>query len=192
MPEHHHPPIGWNGAWQPDPASMAALTTIAVGQRIQVVKRAPAGHVAARYPATRVATMAPAPWVEVVAVWVVPDVVVAGLEFVPGDTVREFFSAEHPFNAFAVISPAGELRGWYGNVTYPATIETIDGMPTLVWHDLYLDVVILPDGGEFMLDDDELSASGIPASDPGVCRSHRGCPTAPDRHHSAAGARSSS
>ena len=92
--------------------------------------------------------------------------VVAGLEFCPGDTVREFFSASHPFNAFAVMSPEGTLRGWYGNVTYPATNETIDGEPTLVWHDLYLDVVMLPDGSQILLDDDELAASGIPANDP--------------------------
>jgi len=166
MPEHRHPPVGWNGTWQSDPASIAAMMEIPLGATVQVVKRAPEGHEATSYPAIRVHTAAPAPWIELVAVWVVPDVVVAGLEFVPGDTIREFFSAEHPYNAFAVISPEGTLRGWYGNVTYPATIETIDGVQTLVWHDLYLDVVTLPGGGQSMLDDDELSASGIPASDP--------------------------
>lgn len=165
MPEYQHPPTGWNGDWQPDPASVTAIQAIPCGTTIQVVKRAPEGHEATRYPAVRVETAAPAPWIELDAVWVVPDVVVAGLEFVPGDTIREFFSAEHPYNAFAVIAPDGELRGWYGNVTYPATIETIDGAVTLVWHDLYLDVVILPDGSLFRLDDDELAASGIPDAD---------------------------
>ena len=146
------------------------MAAIPVGDTMQVVKRAPDGHVATRYPATRVRTLAPVPWIELDAVWVVPDVEVAGLEFVPGDTIREFFSAEHPFNAFAVISPEGRMRGWYGNVTYPATIEDIDGVSSLVWHDLYLDVVILPGGGQFLLDDDELAESGIPANDPAFAR----------------------
>jgi hypothetical protein len=166
MPDHRHPPVGWNGTWQTDPASMSAMMAIPVDATIQVIKRAPDGCVATRYPATRVNTTAPEAWVEFIAVWVVPDVVVGGLEFVPGHTIREFFSAEHPFNAFAVISPEGILRGWYGNVTYPATIESIDGVQSLVWHDLYLDVVILPDGLQVLLDDDELDDSGIPASDP--------------------------
>jgi predicted RNA-binding protein associated with RNAse of E/G family len=142
------------------------MAAIPMGATVQVVKRAPEGHEATRYPAVRVSTAAPSPWIELVAVWVVPDVVVAGLEFVPGDTVREFFSAEHPFNAFAVISPEGVLRGWYGNVTYPTTVENIDGQQAVVWHDLYLDVVTLPDGRLELLDDDELADSGIPASDP--------------------------
>ena len=166
MSDHRHPPIGWNGAWQPDPSSVTAIQSIPLGATIQVVKRAPEGHESTRYPAVRVETTAPVPWIELDAVWVVPDVVVAGLEFVPGDTVREFFSAQHPFNAFAVISPEGSLRGWYGNVTYPATIELIDGVQTLVWHDLYLDVVALPDGSLFRLDDDELAESGIPNTEP--------------------------
>lgn len=163
---HRHPVIGWNGDWQPDPASITAFESIPIGATIEVMKRAPLGSEATRYPATRVATTAPAPWIEVIATWVVPDVVVAGLEFVPGDTIREFFSPTRPFNAFAVIAPEGGLRGWYGNVTYPATIEQVDGVLTLIWHDLYLDVVTLPDGSLFLLDDDELDESGIPASDP--------------------------
>lgn len=166
MNDHRHPPTGWDGDWQADPASLAAIQAIPVGATIEVVKRAPEGHEATRYPATRVETSAPSPWVELQAVWVVPDVVVAGLEFVPGDTIREFFSAAHPFNAFAVIAPDGTLRGWYGNVTYPATIENIAGESVLVWHDLYLDVVTLPDGSLVRLDDDELAASGLPVVDP--------------------------
>lgn len=168
MPDHHHPHhprVGWNGAWQPDPPSQDAFATIAPGTTLQVMKRAPDGSAATRYPATGVATAAPAPWIEVVATWVVPNVVVAGLKFVPGDTIREYFSPVHPFNAFAVITPDGMLRGWYGNVTYPSTIERVDGVPTLVWHDLYLDVVILPGDAPIRLDDDELAESGIPETD---------------------------
>ncbi len=142
---------------------MAALTP---GSVVTVVKRAPDGRETTRYPATVTHTIAPAPWIEVVATWEHGRVEVSGLVFENGDTLREFFSAEHPFNAFAVFSREGELRGWYGNVTYPAFIDKDAGGDTLVWHDLYLDVVILPSGKMHVLDDDELAASPIPATDP--------------------------
>lgn len=159
-----HPSVGWeDGSWRADDTSAARLEAIAPGEWVTVVKRDPEGQESTRYPARKVRTSAPAPWIELVATWVVPDVAVAGLEFVPGDTVREFFSALHPYNAFAVISPEGDLRGWYGNVTYPAFLETVNGETVLVWHDLYLDVVTLPDGSLHLLDDDELASSGLPA-----------------------------
>jgi predicted RNA-binding protein associated with RNAse of E/G family len=58
------------------------------------------------------------------------------------------------------------MRGWYGNVTYPACFDKVEGEQVLVWHDLYLDVVILPDGSMHLLDDDELEESGISGQDP--------------------------
>jgi len=116
---------------------------LAPGTRLTIVKWAPSGVETARYPAVVVESSAPEPWIEVEAVWTRDRVEVGGLSFEPGDTLREFFSAEHPFNAFAVFAPGGEHRGWYGNVTYPAFFDTVDGEDVLVWHDLYLDVVLL-------------------------------------------------
>ncbi len=165
-PGHVHPTGLWNGDWAPDDISIGEFASIPIGETVTVVKRSPDGSEATRYPAVRVESKAPAPWIELVAEWTVPDVEVAGLSFIPGDTVREFFSARHPFNAFAVISPEGESRGWYGNVTYTAFFDMVEGERVLVWHDLYLDVVILPDGVMHLLDDSELEESGIPARDP--------------------------
>jgi hypothetical protein len=167
MPEqaHMHAQGMWSGDWSAKPQSVIAFAEIPIGATVTVVKRAPDGSEATRYPAIRVVSTAPSPWVELVAEWTVPNVVVAGLPFIPGDTVREFFSAEHPYNAFAVISPEGEMRGWYGNVTYPAFFDEVEGEQVLVWHDLYLDVVIMPDGAMHLLDDDELEESGIPGRD---------------------------
>jgi len=142
---------------------MAALTP---GSVVTVVKRAPDRTEAARYSATVAESDAPTPWIDLVAKWTLPRVDVAGLIFETGDTLREFFSAQHPFNAFAVFSPQVELRGWYGNVTYPAFMDLVDGEQVLVWHDLYLDVVILADGTTRLLDDDELAETLIPATDP--------------------------
>lgn len=160
------PRSSWDKRWQPDSASVAALAAWMPGAAITIVKRAPDGREATRYPATVVETSAPEPWIEVTATWTRSRVEVSGLVFETGDTIREFFSARHPFNAFAVISPGGELRGWYGNVTYPAFVMPDADPPTLVWHDLYLDVVILPGGAMHLLDDDELEESGLPASQP--------------------------
>ncbi len=156
----------WDGTWVPSRISIDTLAELRAGITITVAKWAPDGSEVTRYPATVVETTAPSPWVELVADWTLPRVEVAGLVFETGDTLREFYSAEHSFNAFAVISPEGELRGWYGNVTYPAFVDEGEGDPVLVWHDLYLDVVILPDGTMHLLDDDELAESGLPSTQP--------------------------
>lgn len=166
------PRSGWQGAWRPDPESVSHLARLSTGTPLTVVKRAPDESEAARYAAHVVPTYAPPPWVEVEAVWTHRTVDVAGLIFEPGDMLREFFSPVHPFNAFALRSATGMFKGWYGNVTFPAFLIG-DGSPpdcTLVWHDLYLDVVILADGTVSLLDDDELAASGIPASHPDLAR----------------------
>jgi hypothetical protein len=167
MTTERWPGPSWHAGWHPDRASVEAFAKLVPGSAITVVKRAPDGSEAARYPATVAETANPSPWIELVAMWTLPQVVVAGLVFETGDTLREFFSAKHPGNAFAVYSPQGELRGWYGNVTYPAFMDVIDEEPVVVWHDLYLDVVILADGTVQLLDDDELEDSGLPAAEPG-------------------------
>jgi hypothetical protein len=81
----------------------------------------------------------------------------------------EWFSPELPFNAFAILSPAGELRGWYANVTKPAYLlpaEADSGRPVLVWHDLYVDLVGLPNGEYTIRDLEELHASSLARDDP--------------------------
>jgi len=138
-----------------------------------VVKHRPDGTEAARYPATVVPSHVSSPWVEVEAVWSGSLVDVAGLAFEPGDLLKEYFSPLHPFNAFAVITPEGARKGWYGNVTYPAFLLDDASRPMLVWHDLYLDLVVLADGTVHLLDDDELDAAPAPFSDPAMrCAIH--------------------
>lgn len=163
----HVPLSGWDGEWRADPASVSMLARLPAEASITVVKRAPDGSETTRYSALVVQTGAPSPWIEVEATWRHRAVNVAGLMFEPGDTLREFFSALHPFNAFALLSPSGSFKGWYGNVTFPAFLTGEVEAPTLVWHDLYLDVVVLSDGSTSLLDDDELAESPLPRSDPG-------------------------
>lgn len=158
----------WEDAWFPDPASVATLASLHAGEVITVAKWSPDGNEVTRYPARVVAGDAPAPWVEVEATWTHSRVAISGLVFESGDTLREFFSAEHPYNAFAVYAPDGALRGWYGNVTYPAFVVHETGGPVLVWHDLFLDAIVLPDGTTHLLDDEELAASGLPHTNPAL------------------------
>lgn len=143
------------------------------GARLAVVKLSPNGEEAARYEGEVVANVEPESWLVVSATWTYREMDVDGLVFQPGDRLLEWFSPELPWNAFAVISPRHELRGWYGNVTKPAFM-TLDqpgaSSPVLYWHDLYLDLIGRPDGMATIRDQDELDASGLAISDPGLFR----------------------
>lgn len=145
----------------------AQWRSLAVGREITVIKRSPDGAEAARYPAEIVARAAEDDWLALKALWTYKRVEMDGLTFETGDHLIEWFSPVQPFNAFAVVSPEGLLRGWYANVTYPAYLEPSsegETSPTLVWHDLYLDLVGLSDGTYVVRDEDELAESGLEAS----------------------------
>lgn len=135
------------------------------GTPLQIVKWSPEGHEVARYPGEVIEAGAPAPWVAVRAMWVSRAYDLDGLLFVAGDRLHEFFSPRHTYNAFSVWTPDGRRRGWYANVTHPARLDTETEPMTLTWHDLYLDVVALPDGTTVVRDEDELGAAGIADND---------------------------
>ncbi|MDP9365611.1 MAG: DUF402 domain-containing protein [Chloroflexota bacterium] len=139
-----------------------------VGTPLTVVKLAPDGREAARYPGTVVEAGAPSPWLGVAAVWRNRRVEIDGLVFEPGDTLHELFSPTNRFNAFAVFAPDGRLRGWYGNVSHLPTLDLDADPPVLAWHDLFLDVVLLPDGALAVLDEDELAAARLNVLDPSL------------------------
>jgi hypothetical protein len=157
-----------------DPAMKADAPSwgeLATGCALTVVKLAPDGSEAARYPGRVIATVDEGRWIVVRATWTYHIVELDGLAFHPGDLLLEWFSPDHPFNAFAVFSATREFRGWYANVTKPAYLEpgtAINDPPVLVWHDLYLDLVGLPGGAFIMRDEDELEASSLRDRDPGL------------------------
>ena len=149
-----HPPIDLPQVW-PD---------LEIGTQLEVWKVGHDGRSPVRYPGTVVDAGAPAPWVAVACRWTLPAVESDGLWMYPGDTLIEFFSPAHPFNAFRVHAPDGELRGWYANVTYPTVIRgTI-----LEWHDLWLDLIVQADGSFVVRDQDELDETGLAESDPAL------------------------
>ncbi len=129
------------------------------GTPVDIVKLAPDGHEVTRYPG-RTILCPDTEWVALEADWTRQLLEIAGLSFVTGDRLIECFSDQHPFDAFAVLSPEGDLRGWYANVTWPSWIE--EGSPSvLYWHDLYIDVIALPDGQFTILDEDELADAAV-------------------------------
>jgi hypothetical protein len=133
---------------------------------LTVVKRSPDGAEAARYSGDVIARFDPGCWVVVRAIWTYHTVELDGLAFIPGDVLHEWFSPEHFFNVFAISRPDGSFAGWYANVTYPAWLDETAATPVLIWHDLYVDLVGLPDGSFTIRDDDELGASGLQHRDP--------------------------
>lgn len=135
------------------------------GTRINVVKVAPEGHEVTRYPGLVIAHRDDG-WVVVQATWTYRPVELDGLQFRPGDVLLEWFSPVAPYNAFAVHAPEGELRGWYANVTYPTRLDPDEDPPLLTWHDLYIDLVGLPDGSVTVRDEDELRDSKLEQGDP--------------------------
>lgn len=138
------------------------------GTALTVVKRAPDGAEVTRYRGAVIEAGAPPPWLAVAATWTSRHAHLDGLDFIPGDTLHEFFSPTDPFNLFAVFSPEHRPRGWYANVTHPATLDPGTDPPTLTWYDLYVDLVALPDGTATVRDEDELLESGLATADPAL------------------------
>jgi hypothetical protein len=149
-------------------ASHAAWPSIRSGTELRIVKLAPDGAEVASYPGVVIDAGAESPWIAIQATWVSRQYDLDGLLFVPGDTLHEFFSPVHPFNLFSVFAPDGTLRGWYANVTYPARLDPTTAPPTLVWHDLYVDVVALPNGTVVVRDEEELAAAQVALLDPAL------------------------
>ena len=135
------------------------------GAELTIVKLAPDGREAARY-TVEVVGYHEDSWMLVRATWTYRTVDIGEFSFCPGDSLLEWFSPLYPFNAFAVFSPNHRLKGWYANVTQPARLDIAADPPILIWHDLFLDLVGLPDGSFTLHDDDELLASGIANADP--------------------------
>lgn len=147
--------------WTPDPATLALWPRLVAGQTVTIIKWNPAGEEVTRYEG-RVRRVHPAgQWIEASATWTHREVALAGLRFVPGDAILEYFSPLMPFNVFAVFAPGDHLRGWYANITYPAFLRGRGETLELIWHDLYLDLIGLPDGHHVILDEDELDDSGL-------------------------------
>ncbi|WP_328539587.1 DUF402 domain-containing protein [Streptomyces sp. NBC_00344] len=121
-----------------------------------------AGHTKIRYPATVLSDDGTG--VSVRAEWAGAGVRDFGfVRFEPGDVFTEHYWRDRWYAVKEVRNAAGELKGWYCDVTRPA--EVSGGQ--LVVEDLDLDLWVSADGATVLrLDEDEFASSGLADRDP--------------------------
>jgi hypothetical protein len=102
------------------------------------------------------------------APWAAPGVRDFGfVRFEPGDVFTEHYWRDRWYAVKEVRTGEGTLKGWYCDITRPATVT---GTGVLV-EDLDLDLWVSGDGKEILrLDEDEFAASGLAESDPPTAR----------------------
>ena len=84
--------------------------------------------------------------------WTRPDSFDLGpLRLEQGDIFIEFYYLDEWFNIFQMYEATGILKGWYCNLAGPAEISA----GQIRWQDLALDLLVLPNGEQILLDEDE-------------------------------------
>lgn len=87
--------------------------------------------------------------------WTRPPLTLGYVTFEPGDRFVEWFFTDRWYNIFEIrAADEDRLKGWYCNVTQPATIT--DDLVAAV--DLLLDLWVAPGGETHTLDEDEFAA----------------------------------
>lgn len=85
------------------------------------------------------------------------------VRFERGDVFTEYYWRDRWYAVKEVRDGAGELKGWYCDITRPATLSGAE----LVVEDLDLDLWISADGTDVRrLDEDEFEESGLAVADP--------------------------
>ncbi|MFI5681137.1 DUF402 domain-containing protein [Streptomyces cellulosae] len=85
------------------------------------------------------------------------------VRFEPGDVFTEYYWRDRWYAVKEVRDAAGALKGWYCDITRPATLSGTE----LVVEDLDLDLWVSGDGTDVRrLDEDEFAESGLADRDP--------------------------
>jgi hypothetical protein len=85
------------------------------------------------------------------------------VRFEPGDVFTEYYWRDRWYSVKEVRAASGALKGWYCDITRPATLTGGE----LVVEDLDLDLWRSADGGDVRrLDEDEFAQSGLAERDP--------------------------
>ncbi len=85
------------------------------------------------------------------------------VRFERGDVFTEYYWRDRWYAVKEVRDSAGRLKGWYCDITRPATLSGAE----LVVKDLDLDLWVSADGSDVRrLDEDEFEESGLTVSDP--------------------------
>lgn len=135
-----------------------------IGSTVRIVKLEPNGKPRTRYDGDVFAT--PPGWVATRCTWPHGPMDLGYIDFRDGDYLDEYFALERPYNAMALFRADSTFVAWYCNVTHPTTIAAGE----IHWHDLYVDVIVYPDGSTLVRDEDELDDSGLATSDPALHR----------------------
>ncbi|MFH1084722.1 MAG: DUF402 domain-containing protein [Chloroflexota bacterium] len=84
----------------------------------------------------------------------------------PGDVFIEFYYLAEWFNVFTIYDRLGRLKGWYCNITRPAEVLGDE----IRWHDLALDLLVVPGGAQQVLDEDDFAALTLSEGDRAAAR----------------------
>lgn len=122
---------------------------------ITVIKRSPQGEAMLQYQGEVIKQISCGIVIE--ATWTGTTKDLGYTCFEPGDHFTEYFYTDRWFNIFDIKSANGLRKGWYCNVTEPATISESH----IEQVDLILDVWVSPTGEALLLDEDEFVASTI-------------------------------
>ena len=121
-------------------------------QPLTVLKLNLEGRETWRYPATLLSQTGDSVTIE--AFFNRPDLLFHGILFGQGDRFVETYYSDRWYNIYEIHAREDEaLRGWYCNVTRPATITP----ETISYVDLALDLLVYPDGKQLVLDEDEFA-----------------------------------
>jgi uncharacterized protein len=88
--------------------------------------------------------------------------VIDGVPFETGDIFTEYYYLHRWYNVFHVADDAGRTKGWYCNVSEPATLDETG----ITFVDLCLDLFVHPDGAMTVLDEDEFTEAIVCAHGP--------------------------
>lgn len=89
------------------------------------------------------------------------------VRFEPGDVFTEHYWRDRWYAVKEVRDSAGTLKGWYCDITRPATVSAAPSGTELLVEDLDLDLWRSADGSTVLrLDEDEFAASGLTRTDP--------------------------
>lgn len=86
--------------------------------------------------------------------WTRPTLPLGYTTFETGDRFIEWYYTNRWYNIFEIHGTDGTFKGWYCNITEPATIVC----DVIAYRDLLLDLWVSPDGSMLVLDEDEFAA----------------------------------
>ncbi|MEO8394327.1 MAG: DUF402 domain-containing protein [Chloroflexota bacterium] len=101
-------------------------------------------------------------WVCIEATFNNPDKDAGYVVFRRGDTFIEWYYSERWYNVFELYDvDDGQHKGWYCNITRPASISE----DLIRADDLALDLFVTPEGKITVLDEDEFAALNLPPNE---------------------------